>query len=144
MEHKMHDKYINPLTTRYATHEMQNCFSDNIKFSTWRKLWTALAEAEMELGLDITPDQVASLRENIENIDYKTAQEKEKEVRHDVMAHVYAFGIQCPNAKSIIHLGATSCFVGDNADLIVIHKALDIVKTTLINVIDKLSDFAIK
>ena len=140
----MHDKYENPLIARYATYEMQNCFSDDIKFSTWRKLWTALAESEMELGIDIKKEQVQELRANIDNIDYDTANKREKEVRHDVMAHVYAYGKQCPSANAIIHLGATSCYVGDNADLIIIHKALAIVKSTLVNVIDKLSKFAIK
>jgi len=140
----MHDKYENPLTTRYSTSEMQSIFGDNNKFSTWRKLWVALAESEMELGLDITQEQIDSLKENIFNIDYEVADAREKEVRHDVMAHVYAYGECCPDAKAIIHLGATSCYVGDNADLIIIHQALDLVKTTLINVIDKLSAFAMK
>lgn len=140
----MHDRYINPLTSRYSTKEMQKCFSDDVKFSTWRKLWTALAESEMELGLDITPEQVKELSENIYNINYEVADKREKEVRHDVMAHVHAFGEQCPNAKAIIHLGATSCYVGDNADLIIIHEALKLTKATLVNVIDKLSQFAIK
>lgn len=140
----MHDRYINPLTSRYSTKEMQKCFSDDVKFSTWRKLWTALAESEMELGLDITPEQVKELSENIYNINYEVADKREKEVRHDVMAHVHAFGEQCPNAKAIIHLGATSCYVGDNADLIIIHEALELTKATLVNVIDKLSQFAIK
>ncbi|MCK5128672.1 MAG: adenylosuccinate lyase [Clostridiales bacterium] len=140
----MHEKYENPLIIRYATKQMQYCFGDNQKFMTWRKLWTALAESEMELGLDITIDQVEELRSKIEDINYDVADAREKEVRHDVMAHVYAYGKQCPNARAIIHLGATSCYVGDNADLIVIHNALDIVKSTLVNVIDKLSNFAIK
>ncbi len=140
----MHDTYINPLTTRYATKEMQRIFGDNNKFSTWRKLWTALAESEMELGLDITQAQIQSLKENIFNIDYDVANAREKEVRHDVMAHVFAYGECCPDAKPIIHLGATSCYVGDNADLIIIHQALELVKSTLVNVIDKLSAFALK
>ena len=140
----MHDKYNNPLISRYSTYEMSNCFSDDVKFSTWRKLWSVLAEAEMELGLNITKDQVEELKNNIYNINYIEAEEKEKEVRHDVMAHIYAYGKLCPDAKAIIHLGATSCYVGDNADLIIIHKALEIVKKTLVNVIDKLSKFAVK
>ena len=138
----MHDIYENPLCTRYATRAMQHTFSDDKKFVTWRKLWVALAESQMELGLDISPQQVQSLKDNIQNIDYDVADAREKEVRHDVMAHVYAYGKACPSAKAIIHLGATSCYVGDNADLIVMHDALALVKETLVNVIDKLSQFA--
>ncbi len=140
----MHDTYVNPLTTRYATKAMQRIFGDDNKFSTWRKLWVALAESEMELGLDITQGQIDSLKDNIFNIDYDVANAREKEVRHDVMAHVYAYGECCPDAKAIIHLGATSCYVGDNADLMIIHQALELVKETLVNVIDKLSKFALE
>ncbi len=140
----MHDTYVNPLTTRYATKQMQRIFGDDNKFSSWRKLWVALAESEMELGLDITPEQIESLKSNIFNIDYDVANAREKEVRHDVMAHVYAYGECCPSAKAIIHLGATSCYVGDNADLMIIHQALELVKETLVNVIDKLSKFALE
>ena len=140
----MHDRYENPLITRYSTREMQAVFGDDNKFSTWRKLWTALAESEMELGLDITPKQIESLKENIFNINYEVADAREKVVRHDVMAHVYAYGECCPDSKAIIHLGATSCYVGDNADLIIIHQALELVKSTLVNVIDKLSEFMLK
>ena len=140
----MHEKYENPLTTRYSTHEMQRIFGDNNKFSTWRKLWVALAESEMELGLDISESQVASLKKNIANINYEIADAREKEVRHDVMAHVYTYGECCPDARGIIHLGATSCYVGDNADLIIIHQALELIKTTLVNVIDKLSQFMLE
>ena len=140
----MHDKYENPLITRYSTHEMQCIFGDDNKFSTWRKLWVALAESEMELGLDISQSQVSSLRKNIANINYEIADAREKEVRHDVMAHVYAYGECCPDARAIIHLGATSCFVGDNADLIIIHQALGLVKATLVNVVDKLSQFMLQ
>lgn len=136
--------YISPFSTRYASAEMQHIFSDDFKFSTWRKLWLALAEAEKELGLNITDEQIKELRENISNINYEVALSKEKEIRHDVMSHVYAYGIQCPNAKAIIHLGATSCFVGDNTDIIIQDKALDIVIKKLVSVIYNLSQFALK
>ncbi|MEG1886680.1 MAG: adenylosuccinate lyase, partial [Oscillospiraceae bacterium] len=115
--------YQSPLCSRYASSEMQYLFSPNMKFSTWRELWTALAEAEYELGLPITPDQIAEMRAHINDIDYDVAAAREKEVRHDVMAHVYEFGTKCPSAKGIIHLGATSCYVGDNTDIIIMTKA---------------------
>ena len=107
----MNNTYTNPLCRRYAGAEMQQIFSDDRKFSTWRKLWVALAESEKELGLDITDEQVAEMKANIFNIDYETARRREKEVRHDVMAHIYTYGVCCPKAKPIIHLGATSCYV---------------------------------
>ncbi|MCY6356656.1 adenylosuccinate lyase [Clostridium sp. ZS2-4] len=136
--------YNTPLTSRYASSEMSYLFSDEMKFKTWRKLWVALAESEKELGLNISQEQINELKSNIENINYEVAVEKEKEIRHDVMSHVYAYGLQCPNAKGIIHLGATSCFVGDNTDLIVMKEALLIVRNKLVNVINNLSKFALK
>lgn len=137
-------KYFNPLTERYASSEMQYVFSDDNKFTHWRKLWIALAEAEKELGLSISDEQIEELKSNILPINYETAAEKEKEVRHDVMAHVYAYGQQCPKAMPIIHLGATSCYVGDNTDIIVYKQALEIIKKKVINVLDKLKKFALK
>ena len=119
--------YESPLNTRYASDEMKEIFSPDMKFKTWRKLWIALAEAEMELGLPITKEQVDELKANAENINYDVAKEREKIVRHDVMSHVYAYGQQCPNAKGIIHLGATSCYVGDNTDIIIMDKAMRLV-----------------
>ena len=115
-----------------------------MKFRTWRRLWIALAETEKELGLDITDEQIAELKEHAEDINYEVAKEREKKVRHDVMSHVYAYGQQCPKAKGIIHLGATSCYVGDNTDIIVMHEALQLVRTKLVNVIAELADFADK
>ena len=135
-------KYTNPLSQRYASNEMQYVFSPDMKFRTWRKLWIALAETEKELGLLITDEQIDELKEYAEDINYEVAEKREKEVRHDVMSHVYAYGVQCPKAKGIIHLGATSCYVGDNTDIIVMTKGLKIIKKKLVNVIAKLADFA--
>ena len=140
----MHDTYVNPLCTRYAGKEMKALFSDDSKFSTWRKLWIALAESEKELGIAITDEQIAEMKANITNIDYELAAKKEREVRHDVMAHVLTYGEVCPNAKPIIHLGATSCYVGDNTDIILMRKALILVKKLLINALDNLAKFAEK
>lgn len=138
----MKNTYESPLTSRYASREMQALFSPYKKFRTWRKLWVALAESQMELGLDISQDQVDELKKNQDNINYDIAQAREKEVRHDVMSHVYAYGIQCPKAAGIIHLGATSCFVGDNTDLIIDYEALDLIKKRLVKLISILSRFA--
>ena len=139
-----YDTYESPFCTRYASEEMQFVFSAQKKFSTFRKLWVALARAEMKLGLDITEEQVAELEANVDNIDFAVAEAREREVRHDVMAHVYAYGQVCPKAAGIIHLGATSCYVGDNTDVIIMRDALKIVKRKLINVISNLADFAEK
>lgn len=136
------DKYQSPLSERYASKEMQYIFSPDMKFRTWRKLWIALAETERELGLNITQEQIDELKEHAEDINYDVAKEREKIVRHDVMSHVYAYGVQCPKAKGIIHLGATSCYVGDNTDIIVMTEALKLVKKKLVNVIAELSGFA--
>ncbi|MBO6090124.1 MAG: adenylosuccinate lyase, partial [Lachnospiraceae bacterium] len=137
------DKYVSPLSERYASKEMQYIFSPDMKFSTWRRLWIALAETEMELGLtQITPEMIAEMKEHITDINYDVAKEREKSVRHDVMSHVYAYGVQCPKAKGIIHLGATSCYVGDNTDIIVMNEALKLVRTKLLNVINNLAGFA--
>ncbi len=138
----MTNSYESPFCSRYASKEMQYIFSADKKFTTWRKLWVALARAEMKLGLPVTEKQVEQLEKNIENIDYEVAQKREKECRHDVMSHVFAYGEVCPDAKGIIHLGATSCYVGDNTDLIIMRDALQIVKRKLINVISQLSKFA--
>lgn len=138
----MEDRYKSPLSERYASKEMQYVFSPDKKFKTWRRLWIALAETEKELGLAITDEQIEELRANAENVNYDTARERERVVRHDVMAHVYAYGQQCPKAKGIIHLGATSCYVGDNTDMIVMSEALNLVKSKLVNVIDELARFA--
>ena len=138
----MKNTYESPLTSRYASREMQALFSPDKKFRTWRKLWVALAESQMELGLDISKDQVDELKKNQDNINYDIAQAREKEVRHDVMSHVYAYGIQCPKAAGIIHLGATSCFVGYNTDLIIDYEALDLIKKRLVKLISILSRFA--
>lgn len=140
----MIDNYTSPLSERYPSKEMQYLFSPEKKFRTWRKLWIALAEAERELGLDISEEQILQLKENAENINYETARERERIVRHDVMAHVYAYGQQCPDAKGIIHLGATSCYVGDNTDLIIMTEALRLLRSKLINVVAKMKDFALK
>ena len=140
----MHDRYESPFQSRYASDEMQYLFSADKKFSTWRKLWVALAESEMELGLPITEQQIAEMKDHIFDIDYTTAESKEKEVRHDVMAHVYAFGQQCPEAMPIIHLGATSCYVGDNTDMIIMDEALELIRQKLLGCIARLSDFALK
>ena len=136
------DRYQSPLSERYASKEMQYIFSPDMKFRTWRKLWIALAETEKELGLNITQDQIDELKAHAEDINYDVAKEREKQVRHDVMSHVYAYGVQCPKAKGIIHLGATSCYVGDNTDIIVMTEALKLVKKKLVNVIAELSKFA--
>ncbi len=138
------DRYVSPLSERYASREMQYLFSPDMKFRTWRKLWIALAETEKELGLDITQEQIDELKAHQDDINYEVAKAREKEVRHDVMSHVYAYGAQCPKAKGIIHLGATSCYVGDNTDIIVMTEALKLVKKKLVNVIAKLAEFARK
>lgn len=140
----MADKYVSPLSERYASREMQFIFSPDMKFRTWRRLWIALAETEKELGLNITDEQIEELKAHAEDINYDVAREREKLVRHDVMSHVYAYGVQCPKAKGIIHLGATSCYVGDNTDIIVMTEALRLVRKKLINVIFELSKFADK
>lgn len=143
------DRYTSPLSERYASKEMQYIFSQDMKFKTWRKLWIALAETEMELGLSengkpvITQEQIDELKAHADDINYDVAREREKLVRHDVMSHVYAYGQQCPNAKGIIHLGATSCFVGDNTDLIVMYEALELIKKKLVNVLAELEKFAL-
>ena len=134
--------YESPFCTRYASKEMQYLFSADKKFTTWRRLWVALARAEMKLGLPVTAEQVAELEANIDNIDYECAAEREKLVRHDVMAHVYTYGQCCPNAAGIIHLGATSCYVGDNTDVIIMRDALELVRKKLVTVIAQLADFA--
>ena len=136
------DRYTSPLSERYASKEMQYIFSQDKKFTTWRKLWIALAESEKELGLNITDEQIAELKEHQNDINYDVAKEREKEVRHDVMSHVYAYGVQCPKAKGIIHLGATSCYVGDNTDMIIMREGLQLVKKKLVNVIAELAKFA--
>ena len=138
------DRYNSPLSGRYASKEMQYIFSQDKKFTTWRRLWIALAEAERELGLNITEEQIAELKEHVNDINYDVAVAREKEVRHDVMSHVYAYGVQCPKAKGIIHLGATSCYVGDNTDIIIMTEGLKLVKKKLLNVMSKLADFAEK
>ena len=135
------DKYVSPLSERYASKEMQYIFSPDMKFRTWRRLWIALAETEKELGLPITDEQIEELKSHAEDINYEVAKEREKIVRHDVMSHVYAYGVQCPKAKGIIHLGATSCYVGDNTDIIVMNEALKLVRKKLINVIAELRNF---
>ena len=144
------DRYQSPLSERYASKEMQYIFSPDMKFRTWRKLWIALAETEKELGLSqdgkpvITDEQIEELKAHAEDINYDVAKEREKLVRHDVMSHVYAYGQQCPKAAGIIHLGATSCYVGDNTDIIVMTEALKLVRKKLINVMKELADFADK
>ena len=138
------DRYVSPLSERYASKEMQYIFSQDMKFRTWRRLWIALAETEKELGLNITQEQIDELKAHAEDINYDVAKERERQVRHDVMSHVYAYGVQCPKAKGIIHLGATSCYVGDNTDIIVMTEALKLVKKKLVNVIAELSAFADK
>lgn len=134
--------YESPLSARYASKEMKYIFSPDKKFRTWRKLWIALAESEMELGLPITQEQIDELKAHADDINYEVAQEREKLVRHDVMSHVYAYGVQCPNAKGIIHLGATSCYVGDNTDIIIMTEGLQLIRNKLITVIRNLSKFA--
>ncbi|KHD16704.1 adenylosuccinate lyase [Clostridium butyricum] len=140
----MRNLYSTPLNSRYASKEMSYIFSDDMKFSTWRKLWVALAEGEKELGLNITDEQIKELKEHINDINYDEAAEREKEVRHDVMSHVYAYGLQCPNAKGIIHLGATSCYVGDNTDVIIMRDALNLIKNKIVTVLNHLKNFAIE
>ena len=140
----MRDLYSTPLNSRYASKEMSYIFSEDMKFSTWRKLWVALAEAEKELGLDITDEQIKELKDNIYNINYDDAIKKEKEVRHDVMSHVYAYGLQCPKAKGIIHLGATSCYVGGNTDIILMKEALEMINEKIVAVLSPLSKLALK
>ena len=140
----MHNSYESPFCTRYASEEMQYLFSADKKFKTWRRLWIALAKAEKALGLQITDEQIAELESNADNINYEEANAREKLVRHDVMAHVYAYGLQCPKAKGIIHLGATSCYVGDNTDIVIMREALCVVRRKLLNVIALLHDFSLK
>ena len=137
-----HDRYISPFSTRYASREMQYIFSENNKFRTWRKLWVALAKAEKEQGLPITQEQIDELSAHLEDINYQDAAARERECRHDVMSHVYAYGLQCPGAKGIIHLGATSCYVGDNTDMILMREGLQLVRKKLVNVIALLAKFA--
>jgi adenylosuccinate lyase len=140
----MRNLYSTPLNSRYASKEMSFIFSDDMKFTTWRKLWVALAEGERELGLNITEDQIKELREHINDINYEEAAKKEKEVRHDVMSHVHAYGLQCPTAKGIIHLGATSCYVGDNTDVIIMRDGLILIKNKIVTVLNHLKKFAIE
>ena len=138
-----HDKYVSPFSERYASKEMQYLFSANKKYSTWRKLWVALAESEKELGLtSITDEMIKELKDHVEDIDYDKANEYEEKLRHDVMAHIHAYGDVCPKAKGIIHLGATSCYVGDNADIIIMKEALLLLKKKLLNLINNLAKFA--
>ena len=136
------DRYISPLSERYASSEMQYIFSPDMKFKTWRRLWIALAETEKELGLGITDEPIEELKAHADDINYDVAKAREKEVRHDVMSHVYAYGVQCPKAKGIIHLGATSCYVGDNTDIIIMTEALKLVRKKLLNVLAELAKFA--
>ena len=140
----MRDLYSTPLNSRYASKEMSFIFSDDMKFTTWRKLWLALAESEKELGLNITDKQIEELREHVNDINYEDAIKREKEVRHDVMSHVYAYGLKCPSAKGIIHLGATSCYVGDNTDIIIMRDALMLIKKKIVTVLHRLSKFALQ
>ncbi|MGN0718607.1 MAG: lyase family protein, partial [Anaerovoracaceae bacterium] len=140
----MKTNYTSPLSERYPSKEMQYLFSPEKKFRTWRRLWIALAEAEQELGLDITDEQIAELKAHQDDINYDVAKEREALVRHDVMSHVYAYGTQCPSAKGIIHLGATSCYVGDNTDMIIMAEGLKLIRVKLINVISQLAKFAEK
>ena len=139
-----HDRYISPFSTRYASDEMQYIFSEDNKFRTWRRLWIALAKAEQKQGLPITDEQIAELEAHADDINYEDAIRREKECRHDVMSHVYAYGLQCPEAKGIIHLGATSCYVGDNTDVLVMREGLQLVRKKLIGVLALLADFADK
>ncbi len=138
------DKYISPLSTRYASPEMQSIFSERFKFTTWRRLWIALAKAEKELGLDITDEQIAEMETNRDNINFEVAEERERTVRHDVMSHVYAYGKQCPKAEPIIHLGATSCYVGDNTDVVILKSASEVVLKKAAQVLKNLSEFALR
>lgn len=138
----MKDIYESPLNSRYSSKEMKYIFSPDFKFRTWRKLWIALAESEKELGLPITDEQIAELKAHADDINYEVAEAREKLVRHDVMSHVYAYGVQCPSAKGIIHLGATSCYVGDNTDVIIMTEGLKLVRKKLVNLISKVAAFA--
>lgn len=140
----MKNTYESPFNARYASEEMQQIFSPDMKFSTWRKLWIALAEAEKELGLNITDNQIDQMKGHIDDIDYEAAEKYEKQFRHDVMAHVHAYGDRCPDAKAIIHLGATSCYVGDNTDVIIMTDALRLVRSKMLVLIKKLSEFAVQ
>ena len=139
----MNEFYQSPLSQRYASKEMQALFSNDKKFKTWRRLWIALAQSEQELGLDITDEQIQELIDHKDDINYEVAKEREKIVRHDVMSHVYAYGTQCPKAKGIIHLGATSCYVGDNTDLIIMHEALELVQKKIVNILFELKNYII-
>ncbi len=140
----MKDTYESPLNQRYSSKEMLYLFSPDKKFKTWRKLWIALAQSEKELGLPITDEQINELKEHADDINYEVAEEREALVRHDVMSHVYAYGVQCPNAKPIIHLGATSCYVGDNTDLIIMYEALELIRVKILNILSVLTTFALK
>src|SRR3954447_10888329 len=137
-----HEIYENPLISRYASREMATLWGDQRKFSTWRRLWVALAEAEAELGLPITKEQIAELRSHVDDIDFDAANSYERKLRHDVMAHVHAYGDVCPTAKPIIHLGATSCYVTDNTDLILMRRGLEMLRSKLVSTIDRLAKFA--
>ena len=137
-----HDGYVSPLSTRYASPEMQHIFSENFKFRTWRRLWIALARAEQKLGLEITDEQIAELEAHKDDINYPVAEERERQVRHDVMSHVYAYGKQCPKAAGIIHLGATSCYVGDNTDVIILREASRLTLRKCAQVVRNLAGFA--
>ena len=138
------DIYVTPLAGRYASKEMNKIWSSDSKYSTWRKLWIALAETEKELGINITDEQINEMKQNVDNIDYDIVAKREAECRHDVMSHVYEFGIKCPNAKPIIHLGATSCYVTDNTDVILMREALILIRQKLVLVINNLKEFALK
>jgi len=138
----MHDVYITPLVERFATEKMAQLWSAKKKFSTWRRCWVALAEAEQELGLPITSEQIDEMRAHVDDIDFNAAERFERELRHDVMAHVHAYGLVAPKAKAIIHLGATSCFVGDNTDLILMREGLELLLSKAVNVLSRLCDFA--
>jgi adenylosuccinate lyase len=142
MAHDQHSQYVNPLISRYASHSMSELWSEQRKFSTWRRLWVALAEAEQELGLAIRPEQLEQLRAHVDSIDFEAAREHERRLRHDVMAHVHTYGDACPDARPIIHLGATSCFVTDNTDLLLIRDSLQLVRTRLCQVIEAMAEFA--
>ena len=139
-----HDCYQSPFSTRYASKEMQFLFSEDHKFRTWRRLWIALARAEQAEGLPITDEQIAQLEAHKDDINYEDAVRREKECRHDVMSHVYAYGLQCPDAKGIIHLGATSCYVGDNTDILIMKDGLELIRHKLLSVMALLADFARK
>ena len=138
------DRYVSPLSERYASKEMQYIFSPDMKFRTWRRLWIALAETEKELGLNITQEQIDELKAHKDDINYEDAKRREKEVRHDVMSHVKAYGLQCDKAKGIIHLGATSAYVGDNTDVIQMNEALKLIRVKLVNLINNLKELKSK